>query len=159
VAALGKLVAVRYLDGNLLKGCTSDFKPNCPQFHIRMEDESTRRLEVKALKAVFFIKTMEGNPDHQQRLEFEARNGSEKKIWIQFKDGECLTGWSSALGGRDGFYFTPTDPESNLERVFVFRGAIKRVLQGDAAEQAARDHVAAPPPSGGAGGGRVSGIG
>jgi hypothetical protein len=138
--ALGKLVAVRSLDGSIRKGWTADFKPGCVSFHIRQEDDAIQRLETKGLKAVFFIKTMAGQPQHEEGKDFGSKNTAEKKIWIEFTDGEQLAGWSSALGGRNGFYFTPTDPDSNLERVFVFRDAVRRVLQGEEAIRAAQEH-------------------
>lgn len=94
----------------------------------------------RGLKAVFFIKTFEGDPGHEEVKHHEARKVPEKSIWIEFTDGEHLAGWSSALGGRDGFYFTPTDPNSNLERAYVFRAAVRRLLHGEAALRAAMEH-------------------
>ncbi|MGQ0721836.1 MAG: DUF6982 domain-containing protein [Candidatus Eiseniibacteriota bacterium] len=138
MSALGKLVAVHYVDGRVVKGRTSDFKPNCDFFHVRTDAGALARVETAALKGVFFIRTPEGDPGHDQRNDFEARAGSEKKIWIDFVDGEALAGWSSAFasGGR-GFFFTPTDPDSNLERVYAFRSAIRDLRVGPEAERAA----------------------
>lgn len=144
MSILGKLVAVRAIEGGVTKGWTADFKPGCREFHLQSSEGSVTTMEVKNLKAVFFIKTMEGNPHHEERKDFELKKMAEKKIWVEFTDGEALAGWSSALGGKDGFYITPTDPDSNLERVFVFRAAVKQILQGPAAEAAARDHQPSP---------------
>ena len=137
---LGKLVAVRYLDGHLEKGRTADFKPGCDVFHIRQKDGTLLKIVVKGLKAVFFIKTLEGDPQHEERKDHAAKSNPERPIWLEFTDGEALAGWSSALGKPEGFYFTPTDPDSNLERAFVFRPAVRRLLQGEAAEQAAAEY-------------------
>jgi hypothetical protein len=138
MSALGKLVAVHYLDGRVVKGRTADFKPNCDFFHVRTDGGAQTRVETPGLKGIFFIRTAEGDPAHDQRNDFEARAGAEKKIWIEFVDGESLAGWSSAFAsaGR-GFFFTPTDPDSNLERVYAFRAAIRELRVGPDAERAA----------------------
>jgi hypothetical protein len=138
MSPLGKLVAVHYLDGRVAKGRTADFKPNCDSFHLQLEAGGLTQVETVGLKGVFFIRTAEGDPGHDQRNDFEVRAGAEKKIWIDFVDGESLAGWSSAFAsaGR-GFFITPTDPESNLERVYAFRAAIRDLRVGPDAERAA----------------------
>ncbi len=135
---LGKLVAVRYVDGTLLKGWTADFRPDRDFFHV-IEQEATapQRVSVAGLKGLFFIQTHEGNPDHEQRKVFDDRAGSEKPIWIQFTDGEKLAGWSnSASSVKNGFYLVPADPDSNLERAYVFHSAIEQLLEGKDAMKA-----------------------
>ncbi len=135
---LGKLVAVRSIDGTLLKGWTADFRPNRDFFHlIDREAAEPRRVSVEGLKGLFFIKTREGNPDHEQRKVFDDHAGPEKPIWILFTDGERLAGWSNSAGSpKNGFYLVPADPDSNLERVYVFHSAAKQLLEGDEAMKA-----------------------
>jgi hypothetical protein len=40
--------------------------------------------------------------------------------------------------GKKGFYVLPTDPDSNVEKAYVFRDSLSRILEGKAAESAAR---------------------
>ena len=146
VSALGKLVAVRFLDGTVLKGRTVDFKPACTSFHIRTEDGLASLVECAGLKAVFFIRSPEGDSSHEEKKAFNDTKAIEKPIWIEFTDGERLAGRSSALApGKPGFFFTPTDTESNMERVYVFRAAIREVRQGPDAVKASEEHQADPP--------------
>jgi hypothetical protein len=145
VSALGKLVAVRSLDGTVLKGRTADFKPACTWFHVVTEDGSTTRVEVQGLKAVFFIKSFEGDPAHEEKKDFEDTKGTEKPVWIEFVDGEKLAGRSSGFAsGKAGFFFTPTDGDSNMERAYVYRAAIRTMSQGPDAVQASEAHQQDP---------------
>jgi len=132
-----KLVAVRYLDGRVLKGRTGDFNPLCRSFHVRGDDGSTIAVDVQGLKGVFFIRTPAGDPDHEEKKDFGTKNTAEKRIWVEFIDGEQMAGWSTSFASGKGFFFTPTDPASNLERAYVYKDAVARILEGAAAEQAA----------------------
>ncbi len=142
--AIGKLVAVRFLDKRVLKGRIVDFHPNREFFHVEVAGVAApTRVAVEGLKAIFFIRTLEGNPEHVERREFEERLGTEKKVWIEFSDGEKLAGWSNSFGSpRGGFYLFPADEGSNMEKAYVFRAAILRLEEGEAAEAAARDFQA-----------------
>lgn len=138
MSALGKLVAVRYSDGSVEKGRTPDFKPGCTTFHLHQEAGRTIEVRTNRLKAVFFVRTPEGDPVHEEVKDFATKKTPEMKIWVEFSDGEELGGWSTAFNSRnDGFFFTPTDPDANSVRAYVYRAALKRVLLGPAAEQAA----------------------
>ncbi|MBZ0269985.1 hypothetical protein K8I85_17675 [bacterium] len=138
--AFGRLVAARFLDGTLCKGVTVDFKTGCTWFHVRQDDGEQVRIETQGLKAIFFIKSVDGDAAHKEEKDYESKKTPEKKVWVEFIDGECLAGWSSALGRDDGFYLTPTDPDSNMERVFIYRAAVAGVSQGDDAVRAAAEH-------------------
>jgi len=136
----GKLVAVRYQDKRLLKGWTRDFMPNRNHFHLRLpERDSTTRVQLGGMKAVFFLKTMGRDPAYFDRHTFSERAGNDTKIWLEFTDGEKLAGWSNSFtSSSKGFYLFPADADSNLEKAYVFRSAIERLEQGEDAEAAAR---------------------
>ena len=140
MSSIGKLVAVRFLDKRILKGRIVDFHPNREFFHVEEPGVGTpTRVEVEGLKGIFFIKTLEGNRDRLEKRAFEERTGTEKKVWIEFSDGEKLAGWSNSFGSpRDGFYVFPADEDSNLEKAYVFRAAVQRLEEGEAADAAAR---------------------
>jgi hypothetical protein len=140
VNAIGKLVVVRFLEKRVLKGRIVDFRPDRDFFHVEEEGSAAAtRVEVDGLKAVFFVKTLEGNRDHVEKRAFEERLGTEKKVWIEFTDGERLAGWSNSFASqRAGFYVFPADEDSNMEKAYVFRAAVVRLEEGEAAEAASR---------------------
>lgn len=140
----GQLVAARYPEGRVVKGWTSDFRPNRAEFRVRVpEDAEPVVVRLSQLKALFFIKSMEGNSEHVESKEFTQLGTDWSKVWVQFKcDGEELAGWSAPhLSSGSGFFFLPTDMESNIDKIFVPHSAIRCCLKGADAETAARRHA------------------
>jgi hypothetical protein len=137
---LGKLVAVHFTNGKVFKGHTADFRPNGDFFHLMQEGVATpKKICTEGIKAVFFIKTAEGDPDHKEEKIYRDRVGSETKIWIEFTDGEQLAGYSNSFGSQKaGFYLFPSDTDSNLVKTYVFRSAVRRMAEGDEAEAASK---------------------
>jgi hypothetical protein len=128
-----------------VKGWSEDFRAEGTHFHV-LEDGRGLPTEIYVhdLKALFFIKSPEGKPGHRERKDFRYDGEVGRKTWIEFKDGEQLAGWAGPLLFEDeGFYLLPTDPESNMEKVYVFRAQLRRVLHGDDAERAARAYARA----------------
>ena len=121
-------VVVHYADGRLVKGFATDFFPNKPTFHLAEKTSSeTREIEIAELKGIFFVKTFEGNPAHQERKDLD-RAGLGKRIQVKFKDGEELIGYTSGYSpDRAGFFVFPSDPDSNNEKVFVITAATQNV--------------------------------
>jgi hypothetical protein len=148
MADRGMLVAARFLDGRVVKGWTLNIRP---QYTFTMLEEGSGaplRMKTSDLKAIFFIKSLPGNPDHEERKDFEEREGSGQKLWVEFTDGEALAGWSSSYGrDKDGFYLYPTDPDSNINMAYIFRSAVKRVRTGPFAQRAASRHRRRPRPA------------
>jgi len=118
-------IVVRYLDGRLLKGYTGDFLPTKPVFHLAPFDalptEKPVQVQVSELKAVFFVKSLTGNRDYNEKLEFTpGKPVVGRKIRVVFKDGEILVGTTQGYDpSRIGFFLIPVDPQSNNERCFV----------------------------------------
>jgi hypothetical protein len=141
MSELGRLVAVRSLDKVVIKGVTFDFRPSREFFHLADEDAAAPvRVAIENLKAIFFIKTPGRDPSCVDKKSFGERAGPEKKVWIEFVDGEKMAGWSSSFGSpREGFFVFPADPNSNTEMAYVFRAAIDQMEEGERAEQAARE--------------------
>ena len=113
-------IIVRFTDGKILKGTTADLFPNKAVFHIKENGSAAiHEINISFLKAVYFVKTFEGNPDYHERHDIE-RVGMGKKIEVCFKDGETLVGYTQGYTpARDLFIVFPSDPESNNEKVFV----------------------------------------
>jgi len=124
-------VVVHFHDGRVLKGTTRDFTPNKPKFHLCPdEDETARPLEVPlgALKALFFVKTWDGDPERVDDNSFERVSGQGRRMLVTFSDGEVMAGFTMGYASnKPGFFLIPADPKSNNDRVFVVKSAVTRV--------------------------------
>jgi len=125
-------VVLRYLDGRILKGYSQDFNPVRPFFHFQeMADEGTGNkpitVELKDLKAIFFVKSFDGNKDYKKRKEFiQSDRPQGRKVQVTFIDNEMIQG--STVGydpQRIGFFLFPADSLSNNIRIFVVTSAVK----------------------------------
>lgn len=124
---LNKII-IRYLDGKIKKGTTEDFFPNKTFFHLRDKDNDEYiKISIEDLKAVFFVKSYEGDNAYDENKEFE-RFGLGKKIKVRFKDGEMLIGYTQGFSReRVGFILFPADPDCNNEKVFVVTAATDNI--------------------------------
>jgi hypothetical protein len=123
-------VVIRFLDGGTLKGGTHDFAPNKPEFHVQPRDEKSApaRISLATLKAVFFVKSLEGNKYHVEDKSFGRTPEQGRRIKVTFKDGEEIVGFTSGYApDRPGFFVVPTDPASNNHRIFVVNSAVGKV--------------------------------
>ena len=120
-------VVVRFKDGRVSKGKTSDFFPNKTQFHLEAVDGEIVQVSIEELKAVFFVKDLDGNKTHNDNYIDKVAGGG-RKIKVAFSDGETVVGYT--LGyypDRSGFYLTPADLEGNNERIFVVKSATREI--------------------------------
>ena len=137
----GFLVVARYHEGKVLGGTTADFRPDRSYFTVVEDGAGTVRVALDELKALFFVKTLIGDHRHQETKSFRYRQEVGKKVWVVFKDGEELAGWTVSFGPeRNGFFLFPTDANSNIEKVFIVQSSLDKVLLDAAAEQAATDY-------------------
>jgi hypothetical protein len=126
-------IVIHYLDKTLERGHARFF------FHVQKEAEmidlqgQRRSIDLDRVKAVFFVKDFDGDPEYGERKEFRSDSPTfGQKIRITFVDGEVLLG--RAMGYRPeerGFYFKPADPRSNNQIVFVPVGSLREVMIGD----------------------------
>ncbi|MCD6380331.1 hypothetical protein J7M07_07815 [bacterium] len=129
---MNKVVA-RYADGRMAKGTTADFFPTKDLFHVSLVDapEGTKPVEVntKDLKALFFVKSFEGDSQHVERKTFDPeRPPAGRRIKVLFKDGEVLTGTTTGYQPkRSGFFLVPVDVASNIERCYVIVEATREI--------------------------------
>lgn len=136
-------VVVHYSDGTLLKGYTHDFLPDKALFHVNTALEpgvgTTHEVKLSDLKAVFFVKTIDGNPAYRERNVFEDVNAKALhgiKIKVVFRDGETVRGISMGYSKtKKGFFVLPVDLQSNNERIFVVTGATTEIVVGPDAEK------------------------
>ena len=117
-------IVLHFLNGGVTKGFTEDFFPNKNRFHLRDKDTGkVSEIDILQLKGIFFVKNFDGNKEYKEKDNTE-RIGLGKRIMIRFKDGETIRGYTSGYSPeRSGFFTFPSDPESNMERVFVLKSA------------------------------------
>ncbi len=124
-----KIVA-RFADGTTVKGTTNNFQTTGASFYLFPEGDSAPTEIVPAsLKAIFFVKSFEGEPEYKERKEFEPDDRLQgRPVEVEFNDGELLTGSISDYNPRTtGFFLFPIDPDSNNQKVFVVNAAVKSV--------------------------------
>jgi hypothetical protein len=129
-------VVARYLDGRTIRGYTTDFRPDVEVFHLVSQEkgeEKSYTIVLDELKAVFFVKQLEGMDPKRPVVKREFSDIKDrrllgKKVKVVFKDGEELKGTTLGYSPkRKGFFFTPIDPESNNERIFAVLSAVKDI--------------------------------
>jgi len=135
-------IVAHFKDGKLLKGFTHDFAPMKQTFHLTSEQEGDKgsivEVNVADLKAIFFVKSFEGNKDYVEKKKFQDVDTSRLrglKIKVEFTDGEVLTGISLGYSKkRKGFFIIPIDPQSNNERIYIIADALRDVKLGSGAQ-------------------------
>ena len=130
---MNKVVA-RFRDGRMVKGSTSDFVPAKEFFHVASSDapKGTKptMVQVKDLKAIFFVKDFTGRPDYTPVNEFEGDKApAGRKIKVVFVDGEVIVGTTQGYQpGRPGFFMVPADQaDNNIERCYVVSAATNEI--------------------------------
>jgi hypothetical protein len=140
-STLGNRIAVHFKGGKVIHGHTNDFSAQKDQFHLIVAEDdgskTTRTIECAALKAVFFVKSKEGNKEYRERKHFdevEDRILKGMKIKVEFDDGEVIRGVSLGYNKtRKGFFIVPVDDRSNNERIYIITDATQNVVVGEAA--------------------------
>ena len=126
-------VVVRFADGRIVKGTTADFVPTKDLFHLNLATDTAgaKPIEVNmsGLKALFFVKDFTGDSKHIEANAFDtSRPPAGRKILVEFMDGEILVGTTTGYQpGRPGFFMTPADLSSNIERCYIVTAATRRV--------------------------------
>jgi hypothetical protein len=130
ISEFGQPIVVRYKNGHLIKCYLKEFYPTQDTFHITSDDGITHIIKTKELKAVFFVKSFEGDKYHIETNKFdEESNIAGRKVAIKFKDGELITGSSFSYDTKNvGFFLTPADPISNNERIFIISDAVEKIV-------------------------------
>jgi hypothetical protein len=123
-------IVAHFQDGRVLKGFTNDFLPAKAQFHMTVDEQGKGvpplQVQVPELKALFFVKTFEGDSQHQ-RSNDPAEASPGRKLRVVFKDGEVMVGTTQGYDrSRPAFFVIPVD-KGNNERCFVVASATKEV--------------------------------
>jgi len=132
---LKKKAVVKYQNGEVIKGWVEELRPDRESFIlfplIEYSEEERMEINFNSLKAVFFVKDFIGDKDHKKVRTFNVDlkiTPSQRKLIVNFKDGEHLYGTSHSYGRyKVGFFMYPIDPKDNSERIFVVHSAVDSV--------------------------------
>ncbi|MCK5785461.1 MAG: hypothetical protein KAH54_02760 [Candidatus Sabulitectum sp.] len=130
-------VVVHTIQGEVFKGFTGDFSKDKPAFLLSSEDGAIRvnqNIKLENLKAIFFVKTFDGDFLHKTMHYFKSDDAYGKKVLVTFKDGEKFYGRVEAMHSDPedtGFFIFPLDTSSNTIRAFVINGFVKSVQSMD----------------------------
>ncbi|OGW63124.1 MAG: hypothetical protein A2V83_00875 [Nitrospirae bacterium RBG_16_64_22] len=129
-------VVVHFRDGRVQKGYVRGFSMETPIFEFmpieQLVDEAFAEwtpVRTDDLKAIFFVRNLEGNSDRKDRID-AAREGLGTKVSVTFRDDETVVGyipipWNPTADGA--FYLFPADPNSNNAVISVYPASVKKV--------------------------------
>ena len=134
-------VVLRFNTGKILKGYIKDFTAYADIVVIQeAETDEEHGIPIHELKAIFFVKTFEGNSSHSDKKLFGIRENIGRKIYIRFNDSESMMGYlegeipwekgfylSKPTSALKGFFLVPVDVDSNNKKVFVISSSIKDI--------------------------------
>jgi len=131
---------VRFRDGRMLKGYLSGFSPHAEKGVVEEETGASHSVSVEELKAVFFVRSFEGDQSHKEKKSYGSSHVKGHRAFVKFKDGESMVGFldgsvpwergfflSRREGDTKGFFVYPADSEANNIRVFVVASAVSDV--------------------------------
>jgi hypothetical protein len=126
-------VVAHYLDGRLIKGTCLDIDPARPTCHVKTAERGMVQVMLAQLKALFFVRTLGGNPDYEEVKTVDASDARVRgaaPIELQFADGERVVGLTTRFPPvRRFFYVVPADANSNNVRILVNRSAVQNLGQ------------------------------
>ncbi len=124
-------VVARYLDGRLVKGVSHDIQPAKPNFHVRLADGKMATVNLAELKAVFYVRTLEGNSAHNEELKpdpTDVRSRGATVVTLRFIDRETIVGLANVSPvNRPFFFVVPVDTRSNNIRILVNQAALSGI--------------------------------
>ena len=124
-------VVVGFLKGDRIKGYVYDFSPLKESFNLLPQEDPLQgqgiKVEMKDLKAVFFVWEFTGNPEYHESLRADGPMHG-RKIEVTFRDGEKIIGRTEGYNPQKfGFFMFPADPKSNNIRIFVVNKNTRQV--------------------------------
>ena len=80
------------------------------------------------MKAAFFVKTLDGNPQYKAHKDFSLARQFGRRTTVVFRDGEVQNGYTLPEHSvYPCFFLFPVDPSSNNDKVYVIREATKEI--------------------------------
>lgn len=126
-------IVVRFKDGRVLKGTSLDLDPSKPTFHVRPEQGAAVQVELADLKALFFVRSLDGDAAHDESRvpdPSDPRSRGATIIKLGFADGETIVGSTIRYPpNRPFFYVVPVDAKSNNIRILINKDAVTSMEQ------------------------------
>jgi len=121
-------VVARYQDGRVVKGISLDVDPARPTCHVRPATGPALEVNLSELKALFFVRTLEGNSAHDEGRDPDPKDPRSRgmaMVSLRFADGETIVGLTIRYPpNRPYFFVLPVDQKSNNIRILVNRAAV-----------------------------------
>jgi hypothetical protein len=121
-------VVAHFRGGRVLKGISLDIDPEKPVFHIRPPQGKAVEAKLSDLKALFFVRSLEGDPaknDESSLDPKDSRTRGSTPIKVSFDDGETITGLTIRFPPHKPYFFiVPADPKSNNIRILINKAAV-----------------------------------
>jgi hypothetical protein len=127
---MNKVVA-RCADGRLVKGVSMNVDPSKPTVHVRTADGKMEEVRLADLKALFFVKSLDGDADHNEAMlaqPTDPRARGSHLVELRFRDGERLVAFANRYPPLGAYFFlVPVDPKSNNLRILVNREQVATI--------------------------------
>jgi hypothetical protein len=130
-------VVLRFVDGKILKGYIEHFSPSDDNISVVDDSSKNHLVRVNDLKAIFFVRTFEGDRTYSDKKSFTRAAPAGKKVFVRFYDGESMMGhiegqvpWEKGFfleAKKGGFFLIPVDKQSNNIKVFVVANSVQDV--------------------------------
>ena len=127
---MNKVVA-RHADGTIVKGTSMNVDVSKPTIHVRTSDGKMTGVRLADLKALFFVKSLEGDSAHNEAMAAapaDPRARGSHLIEMRFRDGERLVAFANRFPPAGAFFFVvPVDSASNNVRILVNRAELHSI--------------------------------
>ncbi|MDH4045663.1 MAG: hypothetical protein OEY20_10985 [Gemmatimonadota bacterium] len=144
---LQKVVA-HFIDHSVVKGTSADVDPKRPLCHVHTPERAVVEVDLRQVKALFFVKDFGGQPDYDEQLAASAgdqRLRGSRQVELTFSDGERLGGLMNRYPPLGVFfYMLPIDPKSNNVRILVNREAVATMRAVDEKQDAPAPRATGP---------------
>ncbi len=126
-SALHKVI-VRTRDGKVISGFANPDRIK-KTLKILNQQGKEETFSMDKLKAVFFVKDFQGDSEYHE-IKFLNKQSVSSMIWVrvEFFDGEVMEGKvlnNMELICSPGFYLSPSDLDTNNNRVYVIKSSLK----------------------------------
>ncbi len=122
-------IVARFADGRTIKGMSLDVAPERPTCHVRTADGAMVEVALRDLKALFFVKSLDGDAQRNDEQAVDAadpRLRGAKLIEVVFHDQERIVGMVMRFPPlKSLFFLVPADPASNNLRILVNKDQVK----------------------------------
>ncbi len=124
-------IVARFADGRTVKGVSLDVAPERPTCHVRTADGAMIEIAMRDLKALFFVKSLDGDPKHVEGGDIpdgDPRLRGARLVEVIFHDKERVVGLAMRYPPNKPFFFlVPADEKSNNMRILVNRDQVSNM--------------------------------